>query len=125
VLDDSGWCLTGDIGYLCDGQLYVCDRKKDLIIIGSRNVHPQGIEALAADVIGPKAGHAAAFAISSRQLGTELPVLICEVRGRFDEAQRAAWVAETRRRAQSELRVALAMSGWCGAAGRCRVPAEK
>ncbi|MBW1852782.1 MAG: AMP-binding protein, partial [Deltaproteobacteria bacterium] len=32
VMQD-GWYYTGDIGYLAKGHLYVCGRKKDLIII--------------------------------------------------------------------------------------------
>jgi fatty-acyl-CoA synthase len=108
IPDDTGWCLTGDIGYLRDGQLYVCDRKTDLIITGGRNIHPQWLEGLAADVMGASAGQAAAFAVTDSWLGTELPVLVCEARGKFDADQQAGWAAEIRRRAQDELHISLA-----------------
>lgn len=108
IPDETGWCHTGDLGYLCDGQLYVCDRKNDLIITGGRNIHPQWLEALAADVLGPVAGQAVAFAVSNPHLGTDLPVLVCEARGKLDAAQQADWTAKIRSRVQNDLRVTLA-----------------
>lgn len=36
---------TGDIGFLRDGELYVCGRVKDVIIIRGKNVYPQVVEA--------------------------------------------------------------------------------
>jgi len=35
---------TGDLGFLHDGELYVCGRLKDLIIIRGQNYYPQDIE---------------------------------------------------------------------------------
>lgn len=41
----DGWLYTGDIGkFDKDGYLYICGRKKDIIISGGENIHPSEIE---------------------------------------------------------------------------------
>lgn len=45
AFDAEGWFRTGDIGYLDEeGYLYICDRKKDMIITGGENVYPAEVE---------------------------------------------------------------------------------
>ncbi|MCB0193571.1 MAG: AMP-binding protein [Anaerolineae bacterium] len=75
----EGWCYTGDLGYIADGELYVCGRKKDLIIIGGRNIHPEDIEAIAYTVPGIRPDKAAAFGVIDEVLGTEKAILVCEL----------------------------------------------
>ena len=48
----DGWLHTGDLGYLADGQLFVCGRTKDLIIRQGRKYHPPDLESAIADVPG-------------------------------------------------------------------------
>jgi acyl-CoA synthetase (AMP-forming)/AMP-acid ligase II len=38
---------TGDLGAMADGELYVCGRLKDMIIVRGRNIYPQDLEATA------------------------------------------------------------------------------
>lgn len=57
----DGWLATGDLGYLVDGELVVCGRIKDLIIIGGRNLHPEEVEQAAGRVPGVRPGNAVAY----------------------------------------------------------------
>jgi len=75
----DGWYLTGDYGYLADGELFVSGRKKDLIIVGGKNIYPQDIEALAMTVPGVHPGRVSAFGIFNEEAGTEDVVLVAEV----------------------------------------------
>ncbi|MEZ5375477.1 MAG: AMP-binding protein [Acidimicrobiales bacterium] len=44
--DRDGWHTVGDIAYRDDeGYLFICDRKKDMIISGGMNIYPAEIEA--------------------------------------------------------------------------------
>ncbi len=79
VLRD-GWLNTEDLGYLADGQLYICGRKKDLMIIGGRNLHPTHLEAIVEPIVGKECRYVAAFGVPNPDLGTETPVVVCEMR---------------------------------------------
>ncbi len=41
---EDGYLRSGDLGFLHEGELFVCGRIKDLIIIRGRNHYPQDIE---------------------------------------------------------------------------------
>ncbi len=75
----DGWFLTGDLGYLANGELYVWGRKKDVIIVGGKNVYPQDLEALAYEVPGVHPGRAVAFGVFDDQAGTEDVVIVAEI----------------------------------------------
>lgn len=93
----EGWYLTGDMGYLADGEVYVLGRKKDLIIIGGRNIYPRDIEALVNTVEGIHAGRVAAFGIPSPERGTEDLAVVAEVDGDLTDGRARAIAAEVRR----------------------------
>jgi fatty-acyl-CoA synthase len=63
--DAEGWLDTGDEGYLADGQVVICGRRKDVIIMGGRNIYPVDIERAACEVDGVRAGNAAAVRLDA------------------------------------------------------------
>ncbi|MEI8132917.1 MAG: AMP-binding protein [Leptolinea sp.] len=75
----GAWYLTGDYGYLAEGELYVTGRKKDLIIVGGKNIYPADLEHLAMEVQGVHPGRVVAFGVYNEDSGTEDVVIITEV----------------------------------------------
>ena len=75
----DGWYLTGDYGYMADGEVYISGRKKDLIIVGGKNIYPQDLERIAYTVPGVHPGRAVAFGVFSQKMGTEQVMLVAEV----------------------------------------------
>lgn len=64
--DANGWLDTGDQGYLVeDGQVVVCGRIKDVIILGGRNIYPTDIERAASAVDGVRAGNVVAVRLDA------------------------------------------------------------
>jgi thioester reductase-like protein len=43
---DDGYLRTGDLGFLHEGELYVCGRIKDMIILRGQNYYPHDIESV-------------------------------------------------------------------------------
>lgn len=74
----DGWYLTGDLGYIASREVFVSGRKKDMIVVGGKNVYPQDIEALASEVEGVRPGRVVAFGIFDEESGTEEVVVIAE-----------------------------------------------
>lgn len=103
----DGWLKTGDIGYLVDGELYICDRIKDLIITAGRNITPSTIEAIATDVMGDNIRRAAAFGIYNEQIGTEEPSLVIEYRANTPDDAIATYKTEIENRVKTELGIGL------------------
>jgi fatty-acyl-CoA synthase len=60
----DGWLHTGDLGYLADGELFVCGRAKDLIIVNGRKYHPQDLEWAVEEVAGVPRGRVVAFGVN-------------------------------------------------------------
>ncbi|MBN1201463.1 MAG: AMP-binding protein [Anaerolineae bacterium] len=75
----DGWHFTGDLGYLSAGELYITGRKKDLIIVGGKNIYPQDIENILNDIPGVHPGRTVAFGVLNESLGTEDIAVVCEV----------------------------------------------
>jgi thioester reductase-like protein len=62
---DDGYLRTGDMGFFHDGELFVCGRIKDMIILRGQNYYPQDIEAVVEKASGLIRGNCiAAFQIN-------------------------------------------------------------
>lgn len=74
----DGWYMTGDYGFVSGGEIFVSGRKKDMIIVGGKNVYPQDLEMLSYEVPGVHAGRSVAFGLFDEEQGTEEVVIIAE-----------------------------------------------
>jgi acyl-CoA synthetase (AMP-forming)/AMP-acid ligase II len=75
----DGWLRTGDLGYLSSGELFVCGRAKDIVIVNGRKFHSEDLEWAVERVGGVRPGRAVAFA-SSRD-GADRVVVVLEPDG--------------------------------------------
>ncbi|MEZ5230481.1 MAG: AMP-binding protein [Acidimicrobiales bacterium] len=78
-LFDGDWLRTGDLAYQIDGEMVMCGRIKDVIIVGGRNVYPQDIERSVGMVDGVRSGNVIAFSVPGRK-GKEAVVVVAETR---------------------------------------------
>jgi fatty-acyl-CoA synthase len=76
----DGRLFTGDLGYLSKGELFVCGRVKDLIIVNGRKYHPQDLEWGVADLAGIRRGRVVAFGTTTGA-GPDRAVVIAEPSG--------------------------------------------
>jgi fatty-acyl-CoA synthase len=82
--DADGWLDTGDEGYVVDGQVVVCGRRKDVIIMGGRNIYPTDIERAATAVEGVRPGNAVAVRLDAGTKRERFAVVV-ESRSADDE----------------------------------------
>ena len=74
-LKGSQWKSVGDVAYVDDeGYVYICDRKKDMIISGGVNIYPAEIEAV---LYGhPQVLDAAVFGIPDDEWGERVHAIV-------------------------------------------------
>lgn len=71
AVERDGLVTAGDVGYLdADGYLFLCDRKKDMVISGGVNIYPAEIEA--ALLALPGVHDCAVFGIPDEEFGEAL-----------------------------------------------------
>ncbi|HET9610457.1 MAG TPA: AMP-binding protein [Acidimicrobiales bacterium] len=73
----DGWLRTGDLAYTLDGDLVMCGRIKDVIIVGGRNVFPEDVERAVGELDGVRAGNVIAFGVEGGR-GRETMVVVAE-----------------------------------------------
>lgn len=74
----DGWYLTGDLGFLNKGELFVVGRSEDVIIVNGRNMYAHEIEQVVNVHTSVKAGRCVALGIYNSQKGSEELVLVVE-----------------------------------------------
>jgi len=89
---DDGWLHTGDLGYMSGGELFVCGRAKDIVIVHGRKYQSEDLEWAVERVAGVRPGRVVAFA--SAQGGTDRVVIIVEGDGTSAAAALAAGVRQ-------------------------------
>src|SRR5262245_19749922 len=95
---------TGDIGFLHDGELFVCGRLKDMIIMGGRNYYPTDIEAVVERCSSKiRQGCVVAFALDGEN-GEEIAV-IAEVHKANDRPDVEALCQELRQYCHIEVAI--------------------
>ena len=103
-IDEDGrqWLRTGDIGRLDeDGNLYIVDRKKDMIISGGQNIYPADIETVIA--AHEQVSDVAVIGVESRKWG-ETPLAVVVTAG--EPADEDALIGWTNERVGKQQRIA-------------------
>jgi acyl-CoA synthetase (AMP-forming)/AMP-acid ligase II len=80
-LDDGDWQSVGDVARIDDeGFVYICDRKKDMIISGGMNIYPAEIEAVLYS--HPDVMDAAVFGVPDEEWGESVHAVVQPRTGR-------------------------------------------
>jgi len=92
----GGWLKTGDMGYIADGNVHICGRSKEVIIVNGRNYYPQDLEWEAGSVEGVRKGNVIAFGTMKPNYDRERVVIALET-AVADGPKREALKGEVRR----------------------------
>ena len=102
---EGNYLRTGDLGFLHNGELYICGRLKDMLILAGRNIYPQDIEDCMQDIGGsikPLAVAAFAVDIKSGVSTEEKLVLLVDIRNLTGTQQQLEQFAQKLQRAVLE-----------------------
>ena len=72
----DGWHDTGDRGFLCDGELFVVGRSKEMLIIRGRNLPPYDVERSIEELSDVVPGQAVVFCVPDGGGGAERVVAV-------------------------------------------------
>ena len=74
-IDRDGFITSGDVGYIdADGYVFICDRKRDMVISGGVNIYPAEIEAVLHGISGIH--DCAVFGIPDEEFGEALMAVV-------------------------------------------------
>jgi long-chain acyl-CoA synthetase len=74
-IDREGFITSGDVGYIdADGYVFICDRKRDMVISGGVNIYPAEIEAVLHAI--PGVHDCAVFGIPDTEFGEALMAVV-------------------------------------------------
>jgi long-chain acyl-CoA synthetase len=74
-IERDGFITSGDVGYIdADGYVFICDRKRDMVISGGVNIYPAEIEAVLQAV--PGVHDCAVFGIPDAEFGEALMAVV-------------------------------------------------
>ncbi|PTM60525.1 acyl-CoA synthetase [Phreatobacter oligotrophus] len=74
-VDRDGFITCGDVGYVdADGHVFLCDRKRDMIIAGGVNIYPAEIEAALLGL--PEVRDCAVFGIPHAEFGESVMAVV-------------------------------------------------
>jgi acyl-CoA synthetase (AMP-forming)/AMP-acid ligase II len=91
----NGWLRTGDLGFMRDGELYICGRIKEVLIVHGRNFFASDIETIVSSIAGVKPGRNVAIARFDPASASESVVVLAETSLAAD-GERDALVREIR-----------------------------
>jgi acyl-CoA synthetase (AMP-forming)/AMP-acid ligase II len=91
----DGWYKTGDLGFLYDGELYVCGRRKEMLIVHGQNFYAHDIEMLIDSVPGIKPGRIVVFGRYDESTASEEAVVLAESAAESED-ERAALASRIR-----------------------------
>lgn len=74
TVERDGLISLGDVGYMKDGRLYLCDRRSDMVISGGTNIYPAEIEMVLTQCPGVK--DCAVFGIPDDDFGESLAAAV-------------------------------------------------
>lgn len=74
----DGWLMTGDLGFIAEGRLYIVGRAKEMVIKAGRNLYPYDVERVVGELVGVRLGGVAAFGRENEATGTDDLVVVAE-----------------------------------------------
>ena len=103
----EGWLDTGDLGFLHEGELYLTDRAKEILVVRGRNHSPAEVEQAVGGLPGLRAGCVAAVSHLPEGGETEVAWLFVELSRGASAEERAALPEACRRAALAAAGIAL------------------